>query len=127
VLVPVHSDPSTKAFIDRFPYLEHYRWGDSIFRQKDCEFADIRHPLRRIASHRDNEFGKQLHLPSWSPTDAIQFGAYPIPSSDVADYKGAIQTAFDAAGAAILANGDVPIASLDYLRKYLRLLSQAMI
>jgi hypothetical protein len=43
VLLPVQPDAATTAFIERYPHLEHHRWRASIFQQRGCEFADIRH------------------------------------------------------------------------------------
>jgi hypothetical protein len=64
VLLPVQPDEAAKAFIDRFPHLKLHRWGDSIFREYDCEFADIRHALRRVAAHQVKSWRSAFAYPS---------------------------------------------------------------
>lgn len=97
ILLPVEANAAYKTFIDGFPHLEHHRWGDSIFHRQDCEFADIRHPLRLA----DKNFGKKLYRPSWESTDPLSgvlstlFGTYPASTADIANYGAAIFNAFD--------------------------------
>jgi hypothetical protein len=52
VLIPVEGTEATRTFIDRFPHLAHHRWREPIFERRQCEFADIRHVVRRIFRHR---------------------------------------------------------------------------
>jgi hypothetical protein len=118
VLLPVQSDDATKAFIDRFPHLEHNRWSDSIFHNHDCEFADIRHALRRVAARQD-EVEKRLYLPTWDANDPLaalfvtQFGAYPATNGDIADYKGGVQGAFGTPDTQFPVDGELPVALLE--------------
>lgn len=55
LLIPIPPTDATRAFIDRFPYLAHHRWRERIFERRRCEFADIRHIVRRIHRHQDNQ------------------------------------------------------------------------
>jgi len=119
VLLPVRPDERTKAFIDRFQHLEHHRWSESIFSQRDCEYADIRHLLRRITKQRDTEFAKNICLPSWDQTDplnavfATQLGRYPSPDADVPNYRAAVQNAFGTTDNQIDPDQELPSALLD--------------
>src|SRR6266567_6212387 len=96
ILLPVRPDKETKTFIDRFPHLAIHRWSDSIFAQGDCEFADIRHALRRIAARPDKSLEERIHFPTWDANDplgalfAAQFGSYPAPDRNIADYKAGV-------------------------------------
>jgi len=102
LLIPIDPTDDTRAFMDRFPYLAHRpRWGEPIFKQRRCEFADIRHIVRRIRRHQDNQTKSGLILPTWDPTDeldplfSVLFGRYPAPNDQIADYKGGIRGAYD--------------------------------
>jgi hypothetical protein len=48
LLIPIDPTDAARAFLNRFPYLAHHRSGEAIFQQRRCEFADIRHVVRRI-------------------------------------------------------------------------------
>jgi len=119
ILLPTRQNDATKSFIDRYPHLAHHRWSESIFHQRDCEFADIRHTLRRIVANQDKEFEKHLYLPTWDPTDplsalfSVQFGAYPVPNADIADYKGGVQGAFGTLDTVIDLDGELPAATFE--------------
>jgi hypothetical protein len=102
LLIPIDPTEATGAFLDRFPYLEHMRWREHIFERRQCEFADIRHVVRRIHRHPDNQAKSALSLPTWDQTDELDplfsllFGRYPARSDQIADYKDGIRRAFDA-------------------------------
>jgi hypothetical protein len=119
VLLPVHSDAVTSAFIERFPYLEHHRWRDSIFQQHGCEFADIRHALRRIVAHQDQHTQSRIIIPSWEDGDVLHpfltlmIGRYPAPDADIADYKAGVLNAFDAKEIAVTPTGEIPVSMLE--------------
>jgi hypothetical protein len=114
LLRPVHETDATRNFIDRFPYLRHDRWHETIFRQRRCEFADIRHVVRRIYQNQDKQAESALILPVWDPADVFHplfstvFGQYPTPSEDVADYKAGIRQAFDVPEKVLPLNQEVP-------------------
>lgn len=118
VLLPVQPDDATTAFIARFPHLEHHRWADSIFSRHDCEFADIRHVLRRVAARQDKELEKGLYLPTWDANDplavlfATQFGSYPAATADIADYKGGVRSAFGTPDTRFPVDGELPVTLL---------------
>jgi hypothetical protein len=101
VLVPVRSDTVTTAFIGRFPHLERHRWSESIFRGRGCEFADIRHAVRRIVAHQDQDTPSRIAISRWEEGDALHslltllVGRYPAPNADIADYKGGVQNALN--------------------------------
>jgi hypothetical protein len=117
ILLPIRQNDAIKSFIDRYPHLAHHRWSESIFRQRDCEFADIRHALRRIAKNQDKEFEKHLYLPTWDPADplsalfSVQFGAYPVPNANIADYKGGVQGAFGTLDTVLDLDSELPAAT----------------
>lgn len=119
VLLPVQPDDAAKAFIDRFPYLTLHRWGDSIFREGDCEFADIRHALRRIAAHQDQELSERFCMPVWDAGDqlsalfATEFGAYPTANADIADYKDGVKSALDTEDIQFSVGDELPIKLLE--------------
>lgn len=119
VLLPIRPNDATKGFIDRYPHLAHHRWSESIFHQRDCEFADIRHALRRIAANQDKEFEKHLYLPTWDAADplsalfSIQFGAYPAPSTNIADYKGGVQGSFGTLETVIDLDGELSAVTVE--------------
>jgi hypothetical protein len=119
VLLPVHSDEQTSAFISRFPYLEHHRWRDNIFERRGCEYADIRHALRRIVAHQDKETQSRIGIPLWEEGDSLNIlltllaGRYPAPSADIADYKGGVQNAFSTTEIAIAPTGEIPVSLLE--------------
>ena len=83
VLIPVEGTDTTRAFIGRFPHLGHSRWREPIFERRQCEFADVRHIVRRIFRQQDKQVESALVLPVWSQMDAlhpmlsITFGQYP--------------------------------------------------
>jgi hypothetical protein len=114
LLIPIEGTPATQAFVDRFPHLRHNRWRHPIFQQGRCEFADIRHVLRRIYRDQDNEAKAGLVLPIWDQADALDpfftvlLGRYPQPGDDVADYRAAIRNEFDVPEPTIPANGEPP-------------------
>jgi hypothetical protein len=102
------------AFIDRFPHLEHHRWRDRIFYDRRCEYADIRHALRRIVAHRDREAEERLRLPVWQDDDplaslfATMLGAYPAPTDQIPDYKAGVHEVFGTVEMSIAANDPLP-------------------
>ena len=97
LLIPVRPTDATQAFVNRFVYLARGRWREPIFEQRQCEFADIRHVVRRIHRRQDNRAKSASTLPTWDQGDwldplfSILFGRYPEPSDQVADYRGGIQ------------------------------------
>jgi hypothetical protein len=119
VLLPVQANEATKAFIDRFAHLKLHRWDDSIFRQHDCEFADIRHAIRRAAARQDEELAKRFSIPVWTASDplavlfAIQFGSYPTTNADIADYKGGVKSAIDTEDVQLSVDAELPITLLE--------------
>jgi hypothetical protein len=119
VLLPVHADAATTAFIARHLHLQHERWRDSMFQQHRCEFVDIRHALRRIVAHQDKEAQERLRLPEWQVSDqlhplfAAMFGIYPAPGTDIADYRTGVQDAFKTPETLIPPNAALPPALLD--------------
>src|SRR6266542_3552696 len=114
--LPVHADAATTAFIARHPHLQHERWRDSMFHQRRCEFVDIRHALRRIVAHQDEE---RLRLPEWQVSDplhplfAAMFEIYPAPGTDIADYRTGVQDAFKPTETLIPRDAALPPALLD--------------
>jgi hypothetical protein len=112
LLIPIDPSDSTRAFMDRFAHLEHHRWRDSIFERRRCEFADIRHIVRRIHRNQDHQAKSALILPTWDRTDeldplfSLSFGRHPPPDDQIADYKGGIRRAFDTTETSI--SGAVP-------------------
>jgi hypothetical protein len=114
LLIPIEGTPATQAFVDRFPHLRHNRWRNPIFQQGRCEFADIRHVLRRIYRDQDNRARANLILPIWDQVDALDpfftvlLGRYPPPGDEVADYRAVIRNEFDVSEPAIPANGELP-------------------
>ena len=73
VLIPVLNTDATRAFIERFPHLAMQRWHDNIFNQRKCEFADIRHVLRRMTAQQDKQTESKLVLPTWEEADDLLF------------------------------------------------------
>ena len=119
VLLQVQPNEAAKAFIERFPHLKLHRWSDSIFREDDCEFADIRHALRRVAAHQDEEFAKRSCIPVWMAGDplaalfAIKFGSYPATNADIADYKGGVKSALGTEDIQFSVNDELPLTLLE--------------
>jgi hypothetical protein len=119
VLLPVQPDEAAKAFIDGFPHLKLHRWGDSIFREYDCEFADIRHALRRVAAHQDEELAERFCIPVWKAGDplcalfATLFGGYPAANANIADYKGGVKSAFGTEEIQFSVEDELPITLLE--------------
>lgn len=101
LLISIDETESTRAFIDRFPYLAINRWRQSIFEGRRSEFADIRHIVRRIVAHQDKQAESQLIVPTWEPADALHslfsvlFGSYPQPNDQISDYKGGLRKALN--------------------------------
>jgi hypothetical protein len=118
LLLPVQADADTTAFIQRFRHLEHHRWRDSIFERRRCEFADIRHALRRIVGHQDSDASSRIALPFWEEGDTLHpwlilhAGRYPAPDGDIADYKGGIRGAFNTSEITITPTGEIPVSLL---------------
>jgi hypothetical protein len=112
LLIPIDPTDATRAFMARFPHLEHHRWRESIFERRTCEFADIRHVVRRIHRHQDHRAKSALILPTWDQTDELDplfsllFGRYSAPNDQIADYKSGIRRAFEATEPSI--SGVVP-------------------
>jgi hypothetical protein len=85
--------------------------------RRRCEFADIRHVVRRIHRHQDNQAKSALILPTWDQTDGLDplfsvlFGRYPAPNNQIADYEGGIRRAYDVTQESI--SGVVPAELLD--------------
>jgi hypothetical protein len=119
VLIPVEGTDATRAFIGRFPHLGHNRWHEPIFVGGQCEFADVRHILRRIFRHQYKQVESALILPVWSQMDelhpmlSITFGQYPAPNEHVADYKAGIRKAFNVQEEVIPSDGEVPKELVD--------------
>jgi hypothetical protein len=119
LLIPIDATDATRILIDRFPHLAHTLWREPIFTRRQCEFADIRHVVRRIFRHQDKQVQSALILPVWDQADplgpllSIVFGRYPAPDEHVADYKAGIRKAFDVPENVISADGAVPKELLD--------------
>jgi hypothetical protein len=71
VLLPVQANPAVTTFIDRFPHLSHERWRDTIFERQRCEYADIRHTVRRIVALQDRDAQTRIRLPTWQEADTL--------------------------------------------------------
>lgn len=112
LLIPIDPTDAARAFMDRFGHVRQHRWRESIFEKRNCEFADIRHVVRRIHRHQDHQAKSALILPTWDQTDdldalfSLLFGRYPAPNDQIADYKGGIHKACDATESSI--SGVVP-------------------
>ena len=119
LLIPIEETDAARTFIERFPYLPHTRWHGTIFTRRQCEFADIRHVVRRIFRQQDKQAQSALILPVWDKADplgallSIVFGQYPAPDEHVADYKAGIRKAFDVPEKIIPADGAVPKELID--------------
>jgi hypothetical protein len=119
VLIPVEGTDTTRAFIGRFPHLGHNRWREPILQRQQCEFADVRHIVRRIFRHQDKQVESALVLPGWSQMDelhpmlSITFGKYPTPNEHVPDYRAGIRNAFNVPEKAIPSDSKVPKELLD--------------
>src|SRR5712691_2181291 len=119
VLLPVHPDAATTTFIERHPQLGHHRWRDSIFQRRGCEFADIRHALRRIIAHQDNHTQSHIAIPHWDDGDTLHpllpllAGRYPTPDSEIADYKGGVQSAFNAKEITVAPADEIPASIVE--------------
>jgi hypothetical protein len=119
VLIPIDSTDAARTFIARFPHLTHERWSESIFVEKGCEFADVRHVIRRIFRHQDKQAQSALIMPVWDQGDplgplwSITFGRYPAPDEQVTDYKAGIRKAFEVPEMTIPADGELPKDLLD--------------
>jgi hypothetical protein len=114
VLLPVQANDAATAFINRFPHLEHHRWRNSIFYERRCEYADIRHALRRIVARQDREAEERLRLPLWqdgdplAPLFATMLGAYPVPTDQIPDYKAGVHEAFGTVETSIASDVRLP-------------------
>jgi len=114
ILLPVDGTVATRTFIDRFPHLVHGRWREPIFVQRRCEFADIRHVVRRIFRNQDKQTESNLILPVWDLADGLRslfsvvFGQYPTPNENVADYKAGIRKVFNVPDRILPLNQEVP-------------------
>jgi hypothetical protein len=119
LLLPVRSDAVTTAFIGRFPHLKHHSWRDSISHQRGCEFADIRHAVRRIVAHQDQDTPSRICHFRWEDGDALHslltllVGRYPAPNTDIPNYKGGVQNAFGTAEVAIGPSDEIPTSLLE--------------
>src|SRR5689334_6633352 len=71
ILLPVNGTDATRIFIDRFPHLSNDRSREAIFRQRRCEFADIRHVVRHIFRNQDKQAPSALILPVWDLADVL--------------------------------------------------------
>ena len=97
LLIPIDVTDKARTFINRFPHLTHEPWRESIFSGRQCEFADIRHVVRRIFRHQDKQAQSALIWPVWDQADglslllSIVFGEYRTPDEQVADYKAGIR------------------------------------
>ncbi|MBH5403177.1 hypothetical protein HZZ13_36095 [Bradyrhizobium sp. CNPSo 4010] len=118
VLIPVEQSDASAAFISRFPHLEYHQWRKGIFAQRGCEFADIRHPVR-IVARQEKEPAEFFTAPTWESSDplkillTLQFGCYPAPDTNIADYRGAIENALKSSATAIPLDGPLPVALLE--------------
>lgn len=119
VLIPVERSDANTAFVSRFPHLEHHHWREGIFDRRGCEFADIRHPVRRSVAQQDKELAERFTVPTWDDGDPLkvllttQFGCYPTPSASIADYRGGIENALKSSGTAIPLDGPIPVELLE--------------
>jgi hypothetical protein len=119
VLRSVKADEATAAFSAKFPHLVRHSWRDTIFGQRSCEYADIRHAWRRVITRQDNDAEQRIRLPVWDANDALssllalQFGNYPEPSDDIADYKAGLEANFDTSPSAIAIDGPLPDVLFD--------------
>jgi hypothetical protein len=74
VLLPVTPTDNMKAFIDSYPHLHFHMWGNSIFKDRRCEFVDIRHAVKRAvrqASVGPGSILGSIVRPVWSPADPL--------------------------------------------------------
>jgi hypothetical protein len=119
VLLPVGADDEkAKAFIQRFPHLEHDSWRDNIFEERRCAYVDIRHAVRRFVAYPRRDAQPRVYIPTWEEADPLDgfltvlLGRYPKPDADVADYKGGVVYALDAKEIAIAPGGEIPVSLL---------------
>jgi hypothetical protein len=121
LLLPVQADDAVTAFINRFPHLHYHQPRNSIFSGRGCEFADIRHPLRRIVRHQDRDAEQRVRLPVWQDDDplaplfATMLGAYPAPTDQIPDYKAGVRRAFGSIEMPIAPNAPLPVELLGNL------------
>lgn len=119
LLLTTEETEATQSFVKRFPYLEHNRWHRSIFEQRNCAFADVRHIARQIVKHQDKRTETALIVPIWDTSDplhqllTLSFGRYPAPSEQIADYKGGMRKAFDVPEKPITNGDEIPSDILD--------------
>ena len=121
VLIPVEQSADAAELIAAHDHLEHHRWRESIFQRRGCEFADIRHALRRIVAHQDGETRTKIAIPMWRDDDplaalfTLQLGRYPTPSNDIADYKTGVENAFGVTPIAIGVADPLPTSLFDHI------------
>src|SRR5262249_11524308 len=119
VLIPIDVTDNARTFIKRFPHLTYERLREPIFSGRRCEFADIRHAVRRIFRHQDKQAQSAVILPIWDQADglsqllSIVFGGYPAPDEQVVDYKAGIRKAFEVSEKIIPPDSQVPKELLD--------------
>jgi hypothetical protein len=101
VLVPVVSSEPAKAFVASYPHLHLTIWGDGIFKEKRCEFVDIRHTVRRASGQLGIQGKADLTSfvrPIWLNEDelsvlfAVLFGRYPTREEITLNYVAGIRS-----------------------------------
>ena len=71
VLIPIDTTEAGRTFVGSFSHLNLNRWYESIFTDRQCQFADVRHVARRIFRHQDKQAQSKLILPVWEPADPL--------------------------------------------------------
>lgn len=104
VLIAVAPTSESKAFIDFYPHLYLHMWGNSIFNDKRCEFADIRHAVKRAireATVGGRSIFGSIVRPIWSPADplaslfCVLLGRYPEVVEIGIDYPRRVRAALE--------------------------------
>ena len=73
----------------------------------------------RFVAHQDNHTQSHIATPHWDDGDALHpllallAGRYPSPDSEIADYRGGVQSAFNVKEIAIAPAGEIPASLLE--------------
>jgi hypothetical protein len=102
VLLPVAPTDETKAFIESYPHLHFHMWSDSIFRDRRCEFVDIRHAVKRAVREAGGGFIRgDIVRPVWSNDDllgplfVVLLGQYPEAEEITINYVRGMRTSLE--------------------------------
>lgn len=116
VLIAVNPTKKTQESIDRYPHLQLHMWKPGIFKEKECEFVDIRHAVGKLSQMSHDKGHAEflpINRPTWDADDplavlfSIYFGYFPSREEIGVNYAAGIGRAVEMQDVAIMKTAEI--------------------